>query len=443
MGRLFGTDGVRGVANRDLGPELAVALGRAAARVLAGGGRPRVLVGRDTRVSGEMLESALAAGLASAGADVIRAGIVPTPAVAFLVRHMGVDAGAMISASHNPVPDNGIKFFDGSGYKLTDDVEDRIESLLNDPGWAAPVGTAVGRVQDAPEAWRDYAAFLEDTVTKPLAGIRVVVDAACGAAWQVAPEVLRRLGAEAIVLNNAPDGARINVECGSTHPGSMAEVVCEHKAHIGVAYDGDADRLIAADETGRVVDGDHIMAICGLHLLRNGQLPHKRIAATVYSNLGLIDAFRRNGGDVVVTANGDRYVLEAMRAGGLALGGEQSGHVIFLNHNTTGDGVLTSLQLLSVMAQTGRPLSELAAQMQVYPQVNRSVRVSRKNDLERSPSIQEAIAAAAERLGDTGRIFVRASGTEPVVRVMAEGPELKVIEELVGKVVEVVERELN
>lgn len=443
MSRLFGTDGVRGIANQELTPELALELGQAAARALTQGQRPRFIVGRDTRVSGEMLECALAAGLTSAGADVVRVGIVPTPGVAYLVRELHADAGAMISASHNPVPDNGIKFFDQAGYKLDDETEDRIEAMMKGGERHRPTGLSVGRIEDASGAWRQYADFLKATAGQAFSGLRVVIDAACGAAWQVAPHVYRELGADVVILNDEPDGASINVKCGSTHPEVVCEAVRQHGAHAGLAYDGDADRLIAADENGNPVNGDRIMAICGLHLLKKGELPHSQIAATVYSNLGLIDAFRQNGGDVVVTQNGDRYVLEALRREGLVLGGEQSGHIIFLGYNTTGDGILSSLQLLKAMVETGRPLSELAAQMREYPQVNRSVRVAHKHALKDSQDVVAAVRAAESRLGNTGRIFVRASGTEPVVRVMAEGPDQTVIEEIVAQVADIVHKELN
>ncbi|HCT37749.1 MAG TPA: phosphoglucosamine mutase [Firmicutes bacterium] len=450
MARLFGTDGVRGVANSELTAELALNLGRSAAGVFAENssdsatpGKPRFVIGKDTRISGDMLESALAAGLMSAGVDVIRIGILPTPAVAYLIRHLNADGGAMISASHNPVPDNGIKFFDADGFKLTDAVEDEIEARIARHEFSVPVGTAVGKSTDFGDAWRDYAIYLSSIVTAGLEGIKVVVDTAFGASWQVAPEVLAKLGAEVCAINNQADGAFINVNCGSTNPQQLGDEVLNRGASVGVAYDGDADRAILVDENGVIVNGDQILAICGLDMLKKGTLPGKTVAATVYSNLGLIEAFRKRGGEVVVTPNGDRYVLEAMRQKGLALGGEQSGHIIFLQHNTTGDGVLASLKVLGIMAETGIPLSLLAKQMEAYPQVNRGVRVARKGDLESSQAIRQVVKHAEERLGNRGRIFVRASGTEPLVRVMVEAPEADLIETLAQEVCAVIEKELG
>ena len=446
VGKLFGTDGVRGVANRDLTPELAFQLGRIGASVLAGRGeRPRILIGRDTRVSGEMLESALAAGCASVGADVVRLGIIPTPGVAYLTRAMGAGAAAMISASHNPVPDNGIKFFGGDGYKLPDEVEDEIECLLSveEDRLPRPTGIGVGRIHDDPEAWRRYAAFLESTCRERLGGLKIVVDCGFGAAFAVAPEVLRALGADPICLHDAPDGSRINVRCGSTHPHALqAEVLARH-ADLGLAHDGDADRVIAVDERGRVVDGDHLMAICALERLADGTLPRKAIAATVYSNLGLREALRSAGGDVVVTPNGDRYVLEAMRREGLAIGGEQSGHIIFLEHNTTGDGILTGLQVLATLVRSGRTLSELASRMPSFPQILENVPVAAKDRLAGNEVINEAVATAEEELAGRGRIFVRASGTESLVRVLAEGPDAEELRRIVASVAAVVQRELG
>lgn len=452
MARLFGTDGVRGIANSDLTAELALDLGRAAAGIFAEGlsdsnsattRKPRFIIGKDTRISGDMLESVLAAGLMSAGVDVIRVGILPTPAVAFLIRHLKADGGAMISASHNPVPDNGIKFFDASGFKLTDAVEDEIQARIEKRDFHVPIGTGVGNSTDFSDAWREYANYLSSIAPTGLEGIKIVVDTAFGASWQVAPEVLAKLGAEVCAINNQADGASINVNCGSTNPQQLRNEILARGASVGVAYDGDADRVIFVDENGDIVNGDQILAICGLDMLKKGTLPGKAVAATVYSNLGLIEAFRRRGGEVVVTPNGDRYVLEAMRQKGLALGGEQSGHIIFLQHNTTGDGVLASLKVLEIMAETGIPLSLLAKQMESYPQVNRGVRVAHKEDLETSQAISQVVKHAEERLGGNGRIFVRASGTEPLVRVMVEAPEADLIETLAQEVCIVIEKELN
>lgn len=444
MPRLFGTDGVRGVANKDLTPELAFDLGRAAAAVLTKGKKgTRMVVGRDTRVSGEMLEAALIAGITSAGVSVEKLGVVPTPGVAYLVRKLNADAGVMISASHNPVPDNGIKFFCGDGFKLPDAVEDEIESLLRDSSLPRPVGIEVGRVKDRSEAVEDYARYLEGTIKHRLDGLTVVVDCGFGASYRMAPEVYTALGARVIAMNAEDDGERINVNCGSTHPEKLQQAVLEHKAQIGIAHDGDADRIITVDEKGQIIDGDQIMTVCGLDRLSRKQLPGNAIAATVYSNLGLIEAFRHQGGEVVVTANGDRYVLEAMREKGLVLGGEQSGHIIFLEYNTTGDGILTALQLMEVMVRQNKPLSELAQAMRRFPQVLKNVRVKTKEGWEANKRILQSIQAAEKVLEDRGRIFVRPSGTEPLIRVMAEGPDAAELEQLVDEVAGSIQGELG
>lgn len=475
MGRLFGTDGVRGVANADLSPELAFRLGRAGAAVLtrhhpaeapaqggkkagenrgAGGSRrPRVLIGRDTRISGEMLEAAMVAGLTSSGADVLRAGIVPTPAVAYLTRTLEADAGVMISASHNPVEDNGIKYFSGDGYKLSDALEEEIEALILDEGGQVhyspddglprPVGTELGRAFDVPDAAERVVEFLRGTVDVSLQGMKVVIDCGYGAAYQIAPRVFRELGAEVIALNAEPDGGRINVKCGSTHPAQVQKAVLENHAQLGLAHDGDADRVIAVDENGEIVDGDRILAICGLYLLQQGLLAEKAIAATVYSNMGLRETMERHGGRVVITKNGDRYVLEAMRKQGLVVGGEQSGHIIFLRHNTTGDGVLTALQLAGVLKKTGQTLGAAARQMHKFPQVQVAVRVKDKGKLATSERVGEAISRGEELLADSGRILVRASGTEPVIRVMGEGKDEAVVREVVDSIARTIRAELS
>lgn len=454
MGRLFGTDGVRGVANAELTPELAFRLGRAGAAVLVrhasrrGGTRSQVLLGRDTRLSGTMLEGALTAGLTSMGVDVVPVGIIPTPGVAYLVRRLGMDAGVMVSASHNPVADNGIKFFSADGYKLSDELEDEIEALLpsagaGDDGLPRPTGEQIGRARRERRAEDEYLAFLAETVPEGLAGFKIVLDCAFGASYRVAPAVFARLGAEVSALHAEPDGARINVGCGSTHPELLQRAVRERKADLGFAFDGDADRVIAVDERGEVVDGDHVLAIAGLERLRRGNLPQGRIAATVYSNLGLVEAFRKAGGDVTVTPAGDRYVLEAMRREGLVLGGEQSGHVIFLEHNTTGDGVLTALQLAAILKTTGQRLSEAARVMRTFPQVLENVRVAEKEKLPASERVKEAVAKAERLLGAEGRIFVRPSGTEPLVRVLGEGPEEGLVRQAVGLVAAAVAEDLG
>lgn len=455
MGRWFGTDGVRGVANRDLSPELAFRLGRAGAAVLLkdiGHERPRVLIGRDTRVSGPLLEAALVAGITSVGADVVLLGILPTPAVAHLTKALGADAAAMISASHNPVPDNGIKFFASTGFKLLDELEEEIESLLDRPGDFAgatsdglprPTGVDIGTVTHYANGAAEYADALTKAVPLELSGLRVVVDCANGAAHEVAPALLRRLGADVIALNDRPDGARINVECGSTHPDLAGEVVRRHGAQVGLAFDGDADRVIAVDEKGNVVNGDHILAVCGLHALKAGRLPKRRIAATVYSNLGLRLAFERAGGSVAITKPGDRYVLEAMLQEGLMLGGEQSGHVLFLEASTTGDGILTGLQLLKVMCETERPLSELTAQMPVLPQELVNVRVRDKGAVASNENVQRAVQAAEAALGRNGRVLIRPSGTEPLVRIMVEAEDPQQVKELAGRLAGVIQKELG
>jgi phosphoglucosamine mutase len=425
LGKYFGTDGVRGRANADLTPELALALGRAAVGALratqAGGGAPLVVVGRDPRASGRLLESALVAGICSAGGDALLVGVVPTPAVAFLTRHYGAAAGAVISASHNPMPDNGIKFFGPEGFKLPDALEERIEGALGAADQAAPrpVAGEVGRVREAADAVEAYLAHLLDGIPD-LGGLRVVVDCANGAAATVAPEAYRRAGADVAAVAAEPDGENINAGVGSTHPEHVQAAVREMSAHAGLAHDGDADRLIAVDERGELVDGDVILAVAALDERARDRLPTGTVVTTVMTNLGFKQAMASHGVEVVQTAVGDRYVLEAMRAGGHTLGGEQSGHIIFLDRATTGDGLLTALRLLAIMARTGRPLSDLAKVMRRLPQVLVNVRVADRDGLTSSAAVTSAVAAAEAALGDRGRVLVRASGTEPLVRVMVE-----------------------
>jgi phosphoglucosamine mutase len=424
VGRLFGTDGVRGLANRDLTAPLAMDLSVAAARVLGEAGafaghRPVAVVGRDPRASGEFLEAAVVAGLASAGVEVLRLGVLPTPAVAYLTHALDADLGVMLSASHNPAPDNGIKFFDRSGYKLPDEIEDRIESTLGQE-WDAPTGAGVGRVRDAYGAVEQYVAHLLGTVPVSLDGLRVVVDCANGASADVAPEAMRRAGADVITIGAAPDGFNINDGVGSTHLDALRKAVQEHGADAGIANDGDADRCLAVTATGEMVDGDQIMAILALDLKESGRLAADTLVATVMSNLGFKMAMRDAGITVVETAVGDRYVLEAMKDGGFVFGGEQSGHVIMLDHATTGDGVLTGLHLLAAMARRGRPLDELAKVMTRLPQVLVNVKGVDKSRAGTSPELAEAVAEAEAELGDTGRVLIRPSGTEPMVRVMVE-----------------------
>ncbi|MDT7638713.1 MAG: phosphoglucosamine mutase [Pseudonocardiales bacterium] len=426
MGRLFGTDGVRGLANAELTPELGMSVAVAAARVLAErdrSHRPVAVVGRDPRASGEMLEAAVTAGLASAGADVLRAGVLPTPAVAYLVGELGADLGVMISASHNPMPDNGIKLFAEGGHKLADTVEDAIEARLYEPG-SRPVGAEVGRVRDLVDAGERYLGHLRlagagDT---PLAGLRVVVDCANGAAAELAPEAYRRAGAEVIAIHAAPDGLNINDHCGSTYLDEVTGAVREHRADLGIAHDGDADRCLAVTADGATVDGDQIMAVLALALRERGELVEDTLVATVMSNLGLHLAMREAGITVRTAAVGDRYVLEELRAGGFALGGEQSGHLVLPAYATTGDGVLTALRLMARMAVTGRTLADLGSVMVALPQVLINVRVTDKATVAAAAEVRDAVAKAEVELGDRGRVLLRPSGTEQLVRVMVEAP---------------------
>ena len=451
MARLFGTDGVRGVANADLTPELGFALGRAAGAILAQQsrkGRPRLLVARDTRASGPMLEAALAAGANSVGVDCDMAGVLPTPGVAYLTRTRSYDAGVIISASHNPVEDNGIKFFSSGGFKLSDEEEEAIERSVQairdgDDRLPRPVGGDVGTQRDARGLVDEYVSFLASAFPLDLSGLHIAVDCANGAASKVAPEVLARLGAKVSVLNAEPNGVNINVGCGSTHPGVICRAVKELGADLGFTYDGDADRILAVDETGELVDGDHILAILASDMMERGALKNSKIAATPYSNLGLKVALEAMGASVVETAAGDRHVLEAMRKLGLVLGGEQSGHIILLEKNTTGDGVLTGLALLDVLRRRGEPLSKLARIMKRFPQILESVRVADKGALAGNQAIWEEVRRAEAAIGDRGRIFVRPSGTEPVIRVMGEGEDEATVKDAVGRVVAVIRRELG
>lgn len=447
MPRMFGTDGVRGVANSEaLSPELAFALGRAAAALARerSGGRVTAVVGRDTRRSGPMLAAALSAGICSAGGDVVDLGVITTPGVAFLTRHLKADFGVMISASHNPAPDNGIKFFSADGYKLPDEAEDQLEAKVKakPDTMPRPTGADLGSIRQSAEAVEAYVEYLVST-GEPLSGLRVVVDCGHGAAYRVSPEVLRRLGAEVIALNTAPDGLNINDGCGSTHPEALQEAVRAHGAHAGIAHDGDADRCIAVDERGELVDGDQIMAICALDLKARGQLPNDTLVATVMSNMGLELLMRAHGVNLVRTKVGDRYVLEEMLKGGYGLGGEQSGHVIFGALSTTGDGILTAVQLLSILARERQPLSVLAGRMQRLPQWLENVRVARKEGWDQNPAIREAIARAEAELAGQGRVLVRASGTEPLIRVMLEGADMAQIQRLSAAIAEVIRTELQ
>lgn len=449
-GRLFGTDGVRGVANVDLTAEVAVDLAVAAAHVLGDVGafthesrpRPLAVVGRDTRVSGEFLEAAVVAGLASAGVDVHVVGVVPTPGVAFLTADLEADLGVMISASHNPMPDNGIKFFAAGGVKLADDLEDQIEARMGE-AWERPVGPGVGRVFAAHELAQRYLDHLLSATPTRLTGIRAVVDCANGAACELAPSAYRRMGADVIAIHATPDGYNINDGAGSTHMEDLQHAVVEHRADIGIAHDGDADRCLVVDAHGRVVDGDQMMAILAIYLAEHGELSDNTLVATVMSNLGLTIAMERAGITVVQTAVGDRYVLEEMRAGGYSLGGEQSGHVILSDHATTGDGLLTALMLMSVMAASGQPLDELASVVRVLPQVLINVGGVDKNALESCLPVAQAVAAAESELGDTGRVLLRKSGTEPLVRVMVEAGSDEMAGAIAQRLADVVRAELS
>ena len=438
MAQLFGTDGIRGVANTELTPELAVGLGRALVRTLReeGVARPLIAVGRDPRPSGEMLEAALVAGVTSAGGDVVPLGILPTPGVAYLTPHLSADSGVMISASHNPVADNGIKVFGRDGYKLTDAEEERVEELMQRTYEDRPTGLHIGRLRARPDALGAYVDHLVRSCGADLAGMKVVVDCANGAAAAVAPMVLRRLGCDVVAINTRLDGDHINDGCGSTYPDVVAAAVREHKAEAGLSHDGDADRLIAADADGRVVDGDQILAVLadGLHRERG----IGTVVTTVMTNLGFRQAMAARGIDVVETKVGDRYVLEAMREGGHVLGGEQSGHVILAEHATTGDGVLTAVQLLCAMRASGQSLAELAGIMRRLPQVLVNVRGVDRDRLDDAKELWAAVDRESLELAEVGRILVRASGTEPLVRVMVEADTQERAQAVANRLAEIV-----
>ncbi|MDD2432965.1 MAG: phosphoglucosamine mutase [Clostridia bacterium] len=445
MGKLFGTDGVRGVANSELTPELAFRLGQAAGALLKNTQkRTAMLLGTDTRISSSLLEGALAAGVCSAGVDIYAAGVIPTPAVAYLTREMKTCAGVVISASHNSFEDNGIKFFNADGYKLPDEIEEKIETLVSrgTDKLPRPTGSAVGRIIPFPNALNRYVQFLKEKVDTSFTGLRVVVDCAHGAVCEVAPRVYRELGAQVISINDLPTGVNINKNCGSTHLESLQEAVLKYNANLGIAHDGDGDRVIAVDEKGQEVNGDQILVVCGLALQAKGQLREK-VVVTVMSNLGLKKAFKQAGIQVYETKVGDRYVLEKMLETGAVLGGEQSGHIIFLEQNTTGDGILTALHLLSILKETKQPLSELVKQMTVYPQVLLNVKVKNKKDWTENKAIKQAILEAEKALGQKGRILVRPSGTEPLLRVMAEGEDKAQLEEITEQIGKVIAQELG
>lgn len=443
--QLFGTDGVRGTANiHPMTSEMAMQIGRAAAYIFKHDDRrSRIVIGKDTRLSGYMIENALAAGICSMGVDVLLVGPLPTPGIAFITASMRADAGVVISASHNPYQDNGIKFFARDGFKLPDELELRIEDLIFSERIDSlrPTAEAVGKAFRVADAAGRYIVFLKNTFPRELdlTGLKIVLDCAHGAAYRVAPAVLEELGAEVIAYGVKPDGTNINAGCGSTYPEVIAAAVREHGADLGIALDGDADRCIFVDEQGKEVDGDHIMAICGIDLLRRDRLPHRTVVATVMSNMGLDIALRQAGGQVVKTAVGDRYVVEEMRRGGYMFGGEQSGHMIFLEHNTTGDGMISALQILAILQKSGKPLSELASVMTALPQVLVNVRVRERHNVEDLPEVRGLIAAVESRLGDNGRLLMRYSGTEPLMRIMLEGQDQTEITAMAHQIAEAVQ----
>jgi phosphoglucosamine mutase len=423
VGSLFGTDGVRGLANGDLTPELALAVASAAARVLVShdaSHRPIAVVGRDPRASGEMLEAAVVAGLTSAGADVLLVGVLPTPAVAFLTASYGADVGVVLSASHNPMPDNGVKLFAAGGHKLPDDIEDEIEAAVDAGAETRPIGAAIGRLRSADDALERYGAHLLNAQPTRLDGLHVVVDCAHGAASGVAPEIYRGAGAQVTTIAASPDGLNINDGVGSTHLDGLIDAVRRSGAHLGIAHDGDADRCLAVDATGAVVDGDQLLAICALALRDAGRLRDDTVVATVMSNLGFHHAMRDAGVGVLTTAVGDRYVLEALRAKDLSLGGEQSGHIIFTDSATTGDGLLSALHVMARMTSMGASLADLAGIVRRLPQTLVNVRVGDRDSVAGSADVASAVAAAETELGDSGRVLLRPSGTEQLVRVMVE-----------------------
>lgn len=448
MGRMFGTDGVRGVANTELTAQLAFDLGKAGAAVLGRiSKRPVFVIGKDTRISGDMLESALTAGILSVGGDVVKAGVIPTPGVAYLVRHYNADAGVVISASHNPFEFNGIKFFNGEGFKLDDAIEDEIEALIKNQfeGQETLTGSDLGSIKDAEQESLDaYVKFLLSTAELDLTGKKIVLDCANGASYKSSPAVYRALGADVTVIGDEPDGININDHIGSTHPERLQQKVVEVGADIGFAYDGDADRLISVDEKGQIVDGDKAMCICAEDLKKNGELAENLVTATVMSNLGFHKFLKSKGINAEITTVGDRYVLESMLKTGGIIGGEQSGHIIFLNHSTTGDGCLSSLQLMKAVMASGRKLSELADPIRIYPQVlvNAKVANSKKEAYKDDEEIKAAIADCEKKMEGNGRVLIRPSGTEPLVRVMLEGDDTEELQKLAESIASLIEDRL-
>lgn len=446
---LFGTDGVRGVANvHPMTAEVALQLGRALAYVIKyGPGRHRIVVGKDTRLSGYLLEYAITAGICSMGVDVLLLGPLPTPGIAYITSSMRADAGVVISASHNPYQDNGIKFFSGDGFKLPDEIEAHIENLMTDADvdGARPTALEIGQAFRIDDARGRYISFLKSTFPKELEldGLKIVLDCAHGATYRVAPEVFSELGADIIPIGVRPNGKNINHRCGATYPEAMATLVKRHRADLGIAFDGDGDRCIMVDHTGRLVDGDHLLGICALDMLRRQKLPKKTVVGTVMSNLGLEVALKGHGLKLMRAPVGDRYVLEVMKKGNFVLGGEQSGHLVFLNYSTTGDGILTALRLLAVMVREGKPLAELAGFMEDYPQVLINLMVKERKDLNRLPQVRQALAEAERRLGPQGRLLVRYSGTEPKLRIMTEGEDQQQIVQVAQDLAQTLETLLN
>lgn len=446
MGKYFGTDGVRGVANSELTPELAFKLGRLGGYVLTKDQpRPKVLIGRDTRISGHMLEGALVAGLLSIGAEVMRLGVISTPGVAYLTKVLGAQAGVMISASHNPVADNGIKFFGSDGFKLSDEQEQEIEQLLDmaEDELPRPVGENLGQVNDYFEGGQKYLQFLKQTVDEDFSGIHIALDCAHGATSSLAAHLFADLEADLSTMGASPNGLNINDGVGSTHPEALAAFLKEKEADVGLAFDGDGDRLIAIDENGDIVDGDQIMFICAKYMHANGRLKHNTVVSTVMSNLGFYKGLEANEIKSVQTAVGDRYVVEEMKKNGFNLGGEQSGHIIFLEYNTTGDGLLTGLQLVNIMKMTKKKLSELAAEMEKFPQKLVNIRVTDKHHVTDNEKVKAIIAEVEAEMNGNGRILVRPSGTEPLVRVMAEALTEEQCQSYVERIAEVVKEEMG
>ncbi|MFD1360942.1 phosphoglucosamine mutase [Lentibacillus salinarum] len=441
MGKYFGTDGVRGIANTELTAELAYKLGRFGGYALTKGtDKPKILIGRDTRVSGYMLEGALIAGLLSIGAEVMRLGVISTPGVAYLTRATKAEAAVMISASHNPVEDNGIKFFGPDGFKLSDDEENNIERLMEvDDELPRPVGADIGVVNDYFEGGQKYLSFLKDSIDNDFEDLKIALDCAHGSTSSLATHLFADLEADIVSIGSSPDGLNINDGVGSTQPEALQAFVTEKEADLGLAFDGDGDRLIAVDEKGNIVDGDQIMYICGKYMNQKGVLRQSTVVSTVMSNLGFYKALEENGMRSDKTSVGDRYVIEEMRKGGYNLGGEQSGHIIFLDHNTTGDGMLTALQLVNVVKETGRPLSELAGEMDIYPQVLKNVKVVDKHKAMTNTEILEGIDCVEQEMAGEGRVLVRPSGTEPLVRVMVEAPTKADCERYADQVAQVID----